>query len=180
MAEVIWRGSIKLALLAVFLLAPGVPAGADAGYENREPDLSDFPKLQVGEGYRVAFHAYAEGVQIYKWDGTNWVFVAPEAVLYDQDDEEVGIHYAGPTWESNSGSKVRAAVLEKVTADADSIPWLKLGATASEGPGIFRGVTHIQRVNTVGGLAPAGAGEYVGEVARVPYAADYYFYKKHK
>jgi hypothetical protein len=39
-------------------------------------------------------------------------------------------------------------------------------------------VTFIQRVNTVGGLKPAEPGEEVGEVARVPYAADYYFYRK--
>jgi hypothetical protein len=41
-------------------------------------------------------------------------------------------------------------------------------------------VTYIQRVNTVGGLAPEYAGDYVGEEVRVPYAADYYFYRKHK
>jgi hypothetical protein len=32
-------------------------------------------------------------------------------------------------------------------------------------------------VNTVGGKAPAYAGDVVGERVGVPYAADYYFYR---
>jgi hypothetical protein len=38
-------------------------------------------------------------------------------------------------------------------------------------------VTHIQRVNTIGGTAPAQAGAFVGEEARVPYTAEYYFHR---
>ncbi|MCI0703416.1 MAG: DUF3455 domain-containing protein [Planctomycetia bacterium] len=179
MVEVIWRGGIKLALLALLVLAPGASAGAKAD-DYRGPDLGDYELLEVPDGHKLSFRAYAEGVQIYQWNGTSWVFVAPEAVLYDQDGEVVGIHYAGPIWESASGSKVKGAVIERATVDADAIPWLLLGAVATEGPGIFNGVTYIQRVNTVGGLAPAYAGEFVGEVVRVPYAADYYFYRKHQ
>lgn len=53
-----------------------------------------------------------------------------------------------------------------------------LKAVSSDGPGIFDGVTFIQRLNTVGGVAPAEPGDFVGELARVPYAADYVFYRK--
>jgi hypothetical protein len=52
-----------------------------------------------------------------------------------------------------------------------------LEATLSEGPGIFSRVNFIQRLNTVGGKAPSNPGSSVGEVARVPYTADYYFYR---
>jgi hypothetical protein len=38
-------------------------------------------------------------------------------------------------------------------------------------------VTFIQRVNTVGGKAPTVNGVVAGEVARVPYTAEYLFYK---
>jgi len=38
-------------------------------------------------------------------------------------------------------------------------------------------VTFIQRVNTVGGNAPAAAGTFVGEETRVPYSAEYLFYR---
>ena len=172
-----WRGAINLAALALLLLAPGAPAGADPGNDNRAPDLSDFPKLQVGDGYKVSFHGLGIGEQIYRWDGTSWVFVAPEAVLFDADGNEVATHFAGPTWESNSGSTVVGTVVERATVDPDSIPWLKLSGVG-EGPGIFGDVKFIQRVNTIGGKVPAEPGDYVGEVARVPYVADYYFYRK--
>jgi len=90
----------------------------------------------------------------------------------------MGIHYGGPTWESISGSKVRASVVDRSFPDPDAIPWLLLKASASEGPGIFDGVTFIQRLNTVGGLAPADSGDFVGEEVEVPYTAEYYFYRQ--
>ena len=172
--------TVWLAGLAMLLLALDARAGADSGNDNRAPDLDDCPKLQVPAGNKVAFHVYAEGVQIYRWDGTAWTFVAPEADLFaDEDgDGEVGSHYAGPTWESDSGSLVVGAVLERCTPDPDSIPWLLLEAVYTEGPGIFERVTYIQRVNTVGGKAPTDPGNAVGDEARVPYSAEYFFYRK--
>jgi len=134
--------------------------------------------LQVPEGNSVAFHAFAIGVQIYRWDGTNWVFVAPSAKLYADlgYHGQVGTHYAGPTWESNSGSKVVGMRLEGCTPDASAIPWLKLGAHSSQRPGVFSHVTFIQRVNTIGGKAPGSPGTAVGQIANMAYAAEYYFY----
>ena len=40
-------------------------------------------------------------------------------------------------------------------------------------------MTYIQRVNTVGGLAPAEPGDFVGQEVEVPYTAEYYFYRAH-
>ena len=177
MTDVIRRSANKLAALALLLLALVAPVAADPGNDNRTPDLGDCQNLQVPAGHKVVFQAYAEGVQIYRWNGTTWVFVAPEAVLYDQDDEVVGIHYAGPTWESASGSSVVGKVLERCTPDPDAIPWLLLGAASNEGPGVFQQVTFIQRVNTVGGNAPIDPGDFPDEVAKVPYTAEYFFYQ---
>jgi hypothetical protein len=171
-------GSIQLAALALLVLGLGTLVGE--GGDHRAPDLTGFEKLIVDDGNKVAFVAYAEGVQIYRWNGTSWSFVGPEAVLYSgdgDDDEVVGIHYAGPTWESNSGSTVVGAVLERATPDPTAIPWLKLGAVSSEGPGIFHRVTFIQRVYTTGGLSPSSPGDFAGEVVRVPYTAWYVFYR---
>jgi len=178
MAEFVRRLAIMAAALALWVLA--TPLMAEPGNDNRAPDLADYPKLQVEAGHKVAFHAYAEGVQIWRWNGTSWVFVKPEAVLYagGGGDGIVGTHYRGPTWESNSGSDVIGALIDKETPNLNAIPWLLLGAVDSDGPGIFDGVTYIQRVNTVGGLAPADPGDFPGEEARVPYAADYFFYRK--
>ena len=172
------QARVRASALALLLLALIAPV-AVAWNDNRAPDLSDYPKLQVDEGNKVTFHAYAEGVQIYRWTGTSWAFVAPEALLYADpaDDDPVAIHYAGPTWESASGSIVVGTVLERATPDPDAIPWLKLAAVYSDGPGIFDGVTFIQRVNTVGGKAPAYPGDFPDEEVRVPYTAEYYFYR---
>jgi hypothetical protein len=167
--------------LALLLLAGATPGAAVPG-DPRAPDLGDCQDLQVSPGNRVAFHLYAEGVQIYRWDGASWVFVAPEAVLFPGGGGGgiVGIHYGGPTWESVSGSKVVGTVLERCPADPGAIPWLLLGAVATQGPGPFHRVTFIQRVNTVGGTAPSLPGDVPGQVARVPYTADYYFYRAHR
>jgi hypothetical protein len=174
--------TLDLALAAlVLLLVLVAPAVAESGNDNRAPDLGDCQDLEVPEGNKVAHHLYAEGVQIYRWNGTGWIFVAPEAELFANAGANgtVGIHFAGPTWESNSGSKVVATVLERCTPDPDAIPWLLLEAVSTEGPGIFSRVTFIQRVNTVGGNAPNDPGDFVGEVVEVPYTAEYYFYQAH-
>lgn len=134
--------------------------------------------LQVPAGNELKSHTYAVGVQIYQWNGSGWVFVAPAAVLYAdrRHHAEVGTHYAGPTWESNSGSKVVGARVAACTPDPNSIPWLKLTAVSSQGPGVFDGVTFIQRIKTVGGTAPSTPGSSVGQQAQVPYTAEYLFY----
>jgi hypothetical protein len=61
---------------------------------------------------------------------------------------------------------------------ADAIPWLLLAAKSVGSEGSFSRVTSIQRVNTVGGVAPkAGCSQPTAETsARVDYTADYYFF----
>ena len=168
------RSYVAITAIAA-LFGAGLPARLEAS-DNRAPEVPS--DIQVPEGSKVHFHAYAEGVQIYTWNGSTWGVSVPDAVLYDDDGNVVGSHYGGPTWESNSGSKMMAAVLPpRVTVDPDAIPWLRLAAVHTEGPGIFAATTFIHRVNTVGGKAPAEAGVFVGQVAEVPYTADYYFYR---
>jgi hypothetical protein len=133
--------------------------------------------LQVPAGNHVAFHALGVGVQIYSWDGTSWNFVAPQAVLFGRRHRVVGIHFGGPTWESNNGSSVVGTVIDRCTPHDDAIPWLLLGAASTEEPGVFQDVTYIQRLNTVGGIAPAAPGHSPGQMALVPYSADYFFYR---
>ena len=172
-------GRITLAALAVLALA-SIPV-TRASEDNRAPDLPSplCDRLQVQTGNRVAFHVYALGVQIYRWNGTSWVFVAPAARLFADAEYhgEVGVHYAGPTWESNSGGKVIASRLESCAPDPTAIAWLLLQTVSTQGPGIFDRVTYIQRVNTAGGLPPTAPGPYIGAEEEVPYSAEYYFYR---
>ena len=155
--------------------------GDDERHERRPPTVPD--GLQVQAGNVLAFRATGVGAQIYVWtvNPTNpalssWVFKAPHAVLFHHHDM-VGIHFAGPSWEGNDGSKVVAKRLAGVTVDATAIPWLLLQATSHSGVGDFADVTYIQRLNTVGGLAPTEPGAFDGQEAVVPYIADYVFYR---
>jgi len=166
--------------VAITAIAASFGAGLPARLEARDNRAPEVPSdIQVPTGNKVHFHAFAEGVQIYTWNGSSWGASVPEAILYDNDGDVVGIHYGGPTWESISGSKVIAAVVPpRVTVDPDAIPWLLLTAVNTEGPGIFASTTFIQRVNTVGGKAPSTTGAFVGQVTRIPYTADYFFYRE--
>lgn len=148
---------------------------ADAA-DNRAPEVP--AALQVPDGNKVEFHAYAVGVQIYTWSGSAWVFKAPEAVLFDADGNVVGLHYAGPTWETESGSKVVGVKLAGATVITTAIPWLLLAAKTADGPGVLARTSYVQRVNTTAGLAPSAPGSNVGDEARVPYTAEYYFFRE--
>jgi hypothetical protein len=158
------------------VLGGGLAALAEPGNDNRAPEVPD--AIAVPPGNKVHFHGFGVGVQIYTWNGSSWGTAVPEAVLFHAEGI-VAIHFAGPTWESNSGSRVVGALPPKaVTVDPDAIPWLRLSAKSPEGPGILADTTYIQRVNTTGGKAPSADGAFVGQVARVPYTADYFFYRR--
>jgi hypothetical protein len=121
------------------------------------------------------------GVQIYKCVGTGWVFDAPSATLSADNDKNIVEHGRGPTWTAKDVSTVGGTVLQRATVDPTAIPWLKLQAvspTAGADGDRLAHTTFIQRVNTVGGLQPAGTCDpTVTPEARVPYQADYYFWK---
>ena len=176
----------RIIALVILLTVGGIgiassPAARAGENNNREPELPTplCDKVQAPAGNSVSFHAYAVGVQRYRWNGTSWSFVEPVASLYADADfhGKVGDHYVGPTWESNSGSNVVAARVDGCTPDATAIPWLLLETVSNAGSGVFNSVTYIQRVNTVGGVAPAAPGSTIGAVIDVPYTAEYYFYR---
>jgi hypothetical protein len=181
-----WLRHSLLAVAATALLAgcaedsPTGPVAesATAGTDRPAVDLGDCGKLRPPAGSTLVFHAYARGQQVYRWDGASWTLTGPSAQLFADAEGEglVGTHYTGPTWESTSGSTVVGAVIDRCTPNPDAVPWLLLGAAKNEGPGVFQEVTHIQRVNTVAGKAPAEAGT-VGQVREIPYSAEYFFYQ---
>ena len=156
--------------------------------DNRAPDVPTESGIAVPAGNKVHFHGFGVGVQIYTWNGTSWGSPVPEATLFDGEGvvaTHFGIfvanHFVGPAWQSNSGSIVVGALPPiAFTVDRDAIPWLRLNAVPDslQGPGIFAETTFIQRVNTTGGKAPLASGDFIGQVARVPYTADYFFYRQ--
>ena len=129
----------------------------------------------------------AKGVQIYECRAARdkaayeWTFVAPHAELFDISGKRIGKHYAGPHWEAADGSTIVGEVRARVDApSAADIPWLLLASKSTGVEGAFSRVTSIQRLNTVGGVAPKNGCSQarVGEQARVDYTADYYLFAR--
>jgi len=160
-------------------------AGCASGPVVTAPDVP--ANLRPPAGQVLFLEALASGVQIYECaskpdqgSSYEWAFRAPEALLADQTGRHLGKHFAGPTWEATDGSSVIGEVKARDPGpNPSAIPWLLLSAKSNGGAGVLSKTTSIQRVKTVGGVAPA---EPCGttnakQVARVPYTATYYFYR---
>ncbi|HXO37537.1 MAG TPA: DUF3455 domain-containing protein [Candidatus Acidoferrum sp.] len=151
----------------------------------RRPIVPD--PIQAPTGEDLILMAHAKGFQIYVCrpdaDGKPaWTLKAPDAELFDEQGKSIGKHFAGPTWQLNDGSQITGKMAAKADApDPAAIPWLLVTVTGHSGSGKLSGVTSIQRVNTVGGLAPAGSEceKQSGDVEfKSSYSADYYFYAR--
>lgn len=125
---------------------------------------------------------HAEGAQIYecKVDPAGklaWQFREPIATLMIEG-KTVGRHFAGPNWELSDGSAVGGKVMGRAPgATAKDIAWLRLEVTSQRGAGQLTGASHIQRINTRGGMVE-GACDQSGAFLNVPYSADYVFLRK--
>jgi hypothetical protein len=171
-------GSLAAAAATVSL-APAVHA--------RHPEASVPTKIAVPAGNRAFLTSRGVGVQIYSCNatpnGVDWGFVAPRADLLDRHGKVIISHFGGPTWQAKDGSAVVGTVEASVTVDPTAIPWLRLAASPApggRGDGRLGNTSFIQRVNTVGGLAPADdecTPTTVGTVVEVPYTADYVFWR---
>ncbi|MBN3907031.1 MAG: DUF3455 domain-containing protein [Nostoc sp. NMS1] len=143
--------------------------------------------IKVPNNEQLLLKASAKGSQIYicklkseSPEQYEWTLKAPDAVLLNEQGQDWGKHYAGPTWEAKDGSKVVGKLKSKVNApQEDAIPWLLLEAQSHEGNGIFRQVNWVQRINTVGGKAPVQGCDKSSENREISvnYTADYLFYK---
>lgn len=176
--------SIRLricAFSATFLAAGGCTSGATDA-------LREVPgNLRPPPGQVVSLETLASGFQIYECTSKadepsmyEWTFRAPEAALFDRSGRSIGKHYAGPTWESTDGSSVTGEVKARDQGPTPfAIPWLLLSAKATAGAGVFSTTKSIQRLQTVGGVAPTVqcSAANAKQVARVPYTATYYFYR---
>jgi hypothetical protein len=173
----------KVTLFVLALFAAGCASAQAPVSAVQVPD-----KLKPGADESLATIVRAKGVQIYecraKKDQTGdyeWAFVAPEAELFDTGGNRIGRHYAGPHWESTDGSKILGTAKERADAPAaDAIPWLLLSAKSDGPEGSFSKITSVQRVSTMGGMAPkAGCSQAAaGTSVRINYTADYYFFTR--
>jgi hypothetical protein len=179
------RASATRGLVAALALIGSLAGSATA--QGTPTSAGDIPTILAPPASSVLlFELGARGVQIYACEADPddatafvWTFKAPEAELLNGRGEVVGSHFAGPTWQGHDGSAVVGAVLERADApDPGAIPWLLLEAKEHAGSGVFSTITHIQRVDTVGGVAPTeGCDEaHAGAEVRAPYEATYAFF----
>jgi hypothetical protein len=138
-------------------------------------------------GSKLFLVASATGVQKYLClpNGT-WVLTDPEATLFKTvgSSKPIGTHFLNfdtgrPVWQYQDGSSVEAMRVVGVPNGAENIALLLLQAVVTlEGDDGDRlaDTTWVQRLNTVGGVAPPGACT-PGDRTRVDYAADYFFWR---
>jgi hypothetical protein len=167
-------------------VAPATPASAaGAAMGLARPTVP--AELAVPDGHKPTVMTMAKGVQIYacvadKGAAPAWKLHAPRADLLDDTGAVIGSHYGGvdkklpvgPYWEAKDGSRVHGAKPVTVPS-AGSIPLVRLEAADTSGTGVFAKVSYIHRLDTTGGVAPAGACT-VGKTTEVAYTAKYYFY----
>ena len=180
------RSRTAIILAAVLLVVGHVLSMPLSALASSETPPTVPQNIAVPAGSVLLFSRHARGVQIYECQNGQWTLHAPRAVLFDPDSNQAtGFHYGGidrgltpgPWWESmDDGSRIRAVVVDRAPSpNPESIPLFLLKVSESYGTGVFTPVSHIQRLNTVGGVSPTGACTS-GAQRSVPYTADYYFY----
>jgi hypothetical protein len=165
-------------------------------------------RLQVTDGSEAFLIGHAFGTQDYvcaaSGSGVAFVLTTPEAVLFDNPAHRVINHFFSPnpveggtiraTWQSTRNSSVfwgqgvavATAATDPDFVAPDAIAWVTLsraGVLEGSGTGDNLAVaTFVQRVNTVGGLAPSTGCNSPADIGKktafVPYEADYVFYRK--
>lgn len=174
--------------VATALILCGLIAGAASARSlpQTSPDDPIDPRAYVSDS-RLFLVAHAIGVQKYtcQSDGS-WLFTDPEATLYKTNgvEQPIGTHFLNfatgrPVWQLNDGSSVEAARKASAPGGTGNIAWLLLQAvdttSSSDGDRLTK-TTFVQRLNTHGGVAPAGTCT-PGAKTAVPYTADYFFWR---
>lgn len=119
------------------------------------------PAITVPNGHQLVMSALGSGELTYECKAKpamptvfEWSFVGPVASLTDKNGTLVGKYYGGPTWESNDGSKVTGKQVAVVPGNPGSIPLQLVKTNGGMGTGAMSDISYIQRLNTVGGIAP--------------------------
>jgi hypothetical protein len=128
-----------------------------------------------------------------------WSLFTPEATLFDDRDKQLITHFFSPNpleggtvraaWQDSRDTSTFWGAVDETSSDSrfvrpDAIPWLRIKfAGFKDGPtggDRLSGTTFVQRVHTVGGVAPStgcSLATDLGKKAFIPYEADYFFYE---
>lgn len=161
---------------------PTPPAASASPPAVLAPSLGFFSRIKAPDHVEPVLRLSAKGVQVFRCEprggGYGWAFRLPEAELFDAGGRVVARHGANFSFEHADGSRLLAAVVEYDEAPRDGdLRWLLLSAR-SFGQGAFAGVTHVQRINTRGGMPPPRCdASQQNRVLRVDFSADFVFYR---
>ena len=161
---------------------PATTTGPDRTGTVAAPSLGLFSSIKAPTDHEPVLRLAARGVQVFrceKRDGQGaWVFRQPDAELLDAAGKVVGRHGANFSFEHVDGSRLVASIAAHDDAPRSTdLRWL-LMTTRSFGKGAFEGVTHVQRINTMGGMPPASCdASHAGRVLRVDFTSDFVFYR---
>ncbi|WP_433790404.1 DUF3455 domain-containing protein [Actinoplanes sp. CA-252034] len=191
------RTRVAAAFGALAVVSVAVPAGVSFAGTDRVPAAAPAPAAP-SDGYGVdprvpdelapppghVLHAVlkARGVQVYECRSGAWALLEPAASLTGVTVRPVKrvsvLHFRGPSWQSDQdGSLLEGdpqGVVRVASEHPGSIQQLRIRAKTTRGTGTFAKVTWIQRIDTVGGLAPAGP--CTGGTVSAPYRAVYRFF----
>jgi Protein of unknown function (DUF3455) len=196
----------SIMLLTSFVAASAIAQTSDTIIPPLVP-----PEIQVPAGNELFFVGRGVGTQNYVClpcdpsqpgcaSGVAFALFTPQATLFNNQGEQVTTHFFSPN--PSEGDVVRAAwqhsldtstVWGRVIASTSdprfvrpgAIPWLLIEAVGTQtgptGGAKLTRTTFIQRVNTVGGVAPStgcSVPANIGARAFVPYTSDYLFYSR--
>jgi hypothetical protein len=197
--EITFRKTAAMAVLGVALGAASMQA-----HDNGRVRPPKTPaNLQAPADQRAFLIAHAIGTQNYMClpsatapGGTAWTLVGPQATLFDEEADQLITHFLSPNpdeggvaraaWQHSRDTSAVWAVMQQSSTDPvwvapGAIPWFLLRVVGSDegsnGRGRIDQTTFIQRVNTVGGMAPSAPCVEIGARSFVPYEADYVFYR---
>ena len=148
-----------------------------------ETSLAIDRSTDVRTGSRLYLVLHASGVQKYTCQGerTTRLFTDPEGdALQDDGGFEAVVHHFStsrpgvPSGESKGAVRLKPRGTQTASGGAGNIAWLLLQAVVTS-PGPAR-TDYVQRLNTTGGVAPAGSCT-PGATTAVPYTADYFFWR---
>lgn len=160
----------KFAVAAAAAVTVGVSA------VTYQASAAEGPSLQPPAGLKIIGQfVVGTGTQTYTCTGGRFTGSSvPEAGLFDGANRRIH-HFGGPSWQSEAdGSLITAAPVAN-SAVPGSIPELLLEVKTHSGAGLLSTVTHIQRMNTFGGVAPSTPCTD-GQKTSVAYNANYIFW----
>jgi hypothetical protein len=164
--------------------APAPAATAAPPAAVAAPSLGFFSRINAPESHEPVLRLSGKGVQVFRCErvgsgsGYAWIFRLPEADLSDATGKVVGRHGANFSFEHADGSRLLGNVIAYDEAPtANNLRWL-LMSTKPFGQGALSSVTHVQRVNTQGGMPPPKCeANQQNQLLRVDFSADFVFYK---